>query len=429
MLIFISDLHFIDGTAGDHNIPIHAFRIFFGNIAGIAKRLKKKGGKIKEIKLVYLGDIFDLLRTEKWFDYPEDERPWGNNEPKIEAHANTIFDAVITESQETFNLLKGNLKEQFNLPFEPERLYIPGNHDRLCNKYESLRDKVCEWLRISAGGSEPFGHSVEGIEYGVFARHGHEYDDFNFERGISFRHRDYMRTPIGDPITTELVTKLAYILKEKIDPLPLPPEEKEKLIKSFQEIDNVRPFSAILEFLLYQVKKGLDLKEIIEDSAEQVAKEFNDLKFVDKWYKHHDKWDDWWDEADKIQSVLWLFENFKKFPSQVLLAFLEKIAKSLDLSGAASDEYSQLDNRIRYVVYGHTHEAAQVPLRVIENEGGKKEHFYLNTGTWRVRHQKAKEGLGFVSFKNLTYAMFYKKEERGTDFPSFETWTGTLKNI
>lgn len=429
MLIFISDFHFIDGTAGNHNVPTDAFRIFFGHISGTAKRLRKKGREIEGIKIVYLGDIFDLLRTEKWFDYPEDERPWGDDEAKIEQNANIIFDGVISENQDTFNLLKGNLKQQFDLPFEPERIYIPGNHDRLCNKYDSLRDKVCEWLKIPKRGSVAFQHYFEDINYGVFALHGHEYDKFNFEEGISFRHQDYMRVPIGDPVTTELITKLAYIVKEEIDSLPLTREEKEKLIKSFQEIDNVRPFSPVIEWLLYQVKKDLNLKEIIEDSVEVVIKEFNDLEFVKGWYRHHDKWTDWWDEADKIQSVLWLLENFKRLPSEVILTFLKKVAKPLDLSGAASKEYSHLDSKIQYVVYGHTHDPVQLPVKAVETKRGKKEDVYLNTGTWRVRHQRAQEGLGFMSFKNLTYATFYKKEERGTDFPSFETWAGKLKTI
>ena len=95
MLIFISDFHFIDGTAGNHNVPTDAFMIFFGHISETAKRLKKKGRKVEEIKIVYLGDVFDLLRTEKWFDYPEDERPWGDDEAKIEENANIIFDGVI----------------------------------------------------------------------------------------------------------------------------------------------------------------------------------------------------------------------------------------------------------------------------------------------------------------------------------------------
>jgi len=429
MLIFISDLHFIDGTAGNHNVPTDAFQIFFRNIAGISERLGREGKEIEEIQIVFLGDLFDLLRTEKWFDYPEEERPWGANEDKIEEHANAVFDGIIHKNQETFNLLKGNLKEQFGLPFEPKRVYVPGNHDRLCNKYGSIRDKVRKWLKIPKRASEPFDHYVEGIEYGVFARHGHEYDKFNYEGSISFRHKDYMRAPIGDPITTELVTKLAFVLKEKVDSLPLPPEEKEKLKRRFEEIDNVRPLSAILEWLLYQVKKDLTLKEIIEDSVEEVVEEFNGLEFVKQWYSHHDKWTDWWDEADVIQSVLWLFGNFRRFPSEVLTAFLERVAKYLDLSEAASNEYSHLDSRILYIAYGHTHEPVQFPIRVVETQGKEKEHVYLNTGTWRTKHQKVREGLGFMGFKNLRYVIFYTKGERETDFPSFETWTGTLKTM
>jgi len=171
MLIFVSDLHFVDGTAGEHNVHVSGFRLFFESIAAKCDWLKRRGKKVEEIKIVFLGDIFDLLRTEMWFKYPENERPWGNNETKIEAHANTIFDAIIKKNQATFDLLSSNLKDEFKLPVEPERIYIPGNHDRLCDKYQSLRDKVCHWLKIP-NQSSPFKHYFEDKDYGVFARHG-----------------------------------------------------------------------------------------------------------------------------------------------------------------------------------------------------------------------------------------------------------------
>ena len=91
MLVFISDLHFVDGTAGEHNLSSRAFEYFFDDLVAIAN---KPSHKIKEIKLVFLGDTFDLLRTEKWFDYPVDERPWGTKEQAIEVHAQTLFDAI-----------------------------------------------------------------------------------------------------------------------------------------------------------------------------------------------------------------------------------------------------------------------------------------------------------------------------------------------
>ena len=430
MLVFLSDLHFVDGTAGEHNVPIEAFEIFLEDISWAANRLVDDGINVEEIKIVFLGDIFDLLRTEKWFPYPEAERPWGTNEKKIEAHAKTILDSISRKNKATFDLLGGELKSKFDFPLEPERIYVPGNHDRLCNKYVSLRKKVCRNLGIPASGI-PFGHHFEDVKYGVFARHGHEYDKFNYEGGTSYGHNDYMRVPIGDPITTELVSKLPWKVMQQPAVKKLPKKEQKALRRNLEEIENVRPYSAILEWLLYQVKKNLSVKEAIEDSVDEAINEFNKLKFVKKWYKHHDKWTDFWDEADQIQAFLFLLEKFKVFPSEKFLPLLELVIKHVEkdkLSEAAQAEYLHLDSRIRYVVYGHSHVPLQMPVRAVGSEG-EKHHVYLNTGTWRSRYHKTKEGLGFIGWKNLTYLVFYRKEEKGLDFPAFATWTGTLKTI
>jgi UDP-2,3-diacylglucosamine pyrophosphatase LpxH len=431
MLVFISDLHFVDGSAGEHNAPTDAFEIFLEDIAGTADWLIKDGREITEIKLVFLGDIFDLLRTEMWFDYPASERPWGNNKKRIEANANTIFDAMVAKNQTTFDLLSGQLSGKFGLPLEPERIYIPGNHDRLCNKYSSLRDKVCGALGLAAR-TKPFDHYFQDVNYGVFARHGHEYDKFNYEGSISFSYNDYMRVPIGDPITTELVAKLPWQIMQKKEIKRLPKKEREALKRNLQDIENVRPFSAVIEWLLYQVKKNLRLKKVIEDSVDEVIEEFNKLDFVETWYEHHDKWYDFLDEADKIQAVLFLLEKFKIFPLEKLMPLLHRVSQQTakdELLEAAAREYAHLDNRIKYVAYGHTHEPKQEAIRVIEAPDGSKEHVYINTGTWRTRYYKSKEGLGFVGWKNLSYVTFFRPEERGTTFPTFETWKGTLKNI
>ena len=50
MLVFVSDLHFVDETAGKHNIATEAFRIFFQDIAGNVERYKKNNREIQEIK-------------------------------------------------------------------------------------------------------------------------------------------------------------------------------------------------------------------------------------------------------------------------------------------------------------------------------------------------------------------------------------------
>ncbi len=431
MLILISDLHFVDGTAGQHNAPADAFRIFFEDIAGICDWLSGNGRKIEEIRLVFLGDIFDLLRTEMWFQYPVDERPWGTKEPEIETNANAIFDAVISRNQATFNLLQGSLKDSFGLPAEPERIYVPGNHDRLCDKYKSLRKKVRQSLGMPVDDT-PFSHYFEDIKYGVFARHGHEFDVFNYEGGLSFRHSDYMRVPIGDPITTELIARLPWRLMQHKDIRKRPPEEQKALQRNFQEIENVRPFSATLDWLLYQVKKDASLKEAIEDTVDELIKKFNRLDFVEEWYRRHDKWTNPWDEADKIQAALFVLEKFKVFSMESLMRLVDKLkdffARDELLEGALR-EFSHLDNRLRYIVFGHTHEPVQKALRAVETPKGVMEHVYLNSGTWRTRHHKCEEGRGFIGWKNMTYLIFYSRDERETDQPTFETWTGSLKKI
>jgi hypothetical protein len=88
--------------------------------------------------------------------------------------------------------------------FKPQLFYIPGNHDRLCNRYPSLRGKVIKTLGLKNSDPDiPFEHSFLSEEYGVFARHGHGWDPFNFETSEDFRYQkdadityfDYMNTP------------------------------------------------------------------------------------------------------------------------------------------------------------------------------------------------------------------------------------------
>jgi UDP-2,3-diacylglucosamine pyrophosphatase LpxH len=438
MLVFISDLHFVDGTAGEHNLSSRAFEYFFDDLAAIAN---KPSNKIKEIKLVLLGDIFDLLRTEKWFDYPVDERPWGAKEQAIEAHAQVIFDAIKNhaENSQSFQIIRQgipNLQAKCSLQSAPTVIYLPGNHDRLCNRYVSLRKEVCDTLGIPLSLHDPvtpFSHSFQDLAHGVFARHGHEYDKFNYEGGSSYTLQDYQRVPIGDPITTELVARLPYEMAQRIAPIQwLTPAEKKSIIRNFQEIENVRPLSATVEFLLYKVGQERRIKEIVEDAVQAVIAYFDKLDFVKNWYERHDKWTDWLDEADKIQALLFLLRHFKIYRTEKLWELALKAEEYFskdDLLEAAPREYEHLDSRMRYVAYGHTHDPLVAALRSFPGDPFPLEQVYLNTGTWRGRFYRATQDNSFIGWKNMTYVIFYKEDERETGFPVFETWTGALKTV
>jgi len=438
MLVFISDLHFVDGTAGEHNLSSRAFEYFFDDLAAIAK---KASNHIKEIKLVFLGDIFDLLRTEKWFGCPVDERPWGTKEQAIETNAQTIFDAIKNhaENDKSFRIIRQgipNLQARCNLESAPTVTYVPGNHDRLCNRYVSLRREVCDTLGIPLSQhdpADPFSHSFQDLAHGAFARHGHEYDKYNYEGGNSYTLADYQRVPIGDPITTELVARLPYEMAQRIAPIQwLTPAEKKNIISNFQEIENVRPVSATVEWLLYKVRQERRIKEIVEDAVQAVVDYFDDLAFVKKWYERHDKWTEWLDEADKIQALLFLLRNFKIYRTEQLWKLAleaEEYFSKDDLLEAAPREYEHLDSRIRYVVYGHTHDPLVAAIRSFPGDPFPLEQVYLNTGTWRGRFYRATQDNSFIGWKNMTYVIFYKEDERATGFPVFETWTGALKTV
>ncbi|MGA9754144.1 MAG: hypothetical protein WBV23_03290 [Desulfobaccales bacterium] len=438
MLVFISDLHFVDGTAGEHNLSPRAFEYFFEDLVAIAT---KPSNEIKEVKIVLLGDIFDLLRTTNWFGYPVDERPWGTNEHAIEVHALTLFDALTSHpvNSQTFQIFRqrvADLQIKCGLATESRLFYLPGNHDRLVNRYSSLRKKVCDCLGIPSAWHDPqdlFPHIYEDLTYGLFARHGHEYDKYNYEGGSAYTEADYQRVPIGDPITTELVARLPYVLARRLDAVPgLSPADKQNIIRNFQEIENVRPLSAVIEWLLYQVQQNRTLKEVIEDTVQEVIDYFDSLDFVKAWYARHDKWTDWLDEADKIQAFLFLLRHFKLYSTEKLwdLAMRAKdyFVKD-DLLEAAPQEYLHLDSRVRYVVYGHTHDPLVSPVRSATAAPDPLEQVYLNTGTWRGRYYKATQDDSFIAWKNMTYIIFYQAGERDDQYPVFETWTGSLKTL
>src|SRR2546423_3568413 len=137
MFIVVSDFHLMDGSAGAHHVDPGTFRSTMHDLAAHARE-----AKAKDITLVLLGDLYDLIRTERWFDYPVDERPWGEN--RSDQALYDIFEGVVANNAETFASLSGCLADEFGFPVEPTRLYIPGNHDTLVNEHPHLRRRVRE---------------------------------------------------------------------------------------------------------------------------------------------------------------------------------------------------------------------------------------------------------------------------------------------
>ena len=177
MLVAISDIHFVDGTAGEHNLPFGAFNsVFLSDICALASEKDAK-----EVKVLLLGDIVDLIRSTKWFDVKPEDRPWGKRglsdipRPrkrsvtekqclkilgqasqrslgKEKPPSSLPKDTVLYKNWKTFKLfreLRSHLSESCGREIAVEVIYIPGNHDRLCNLYPSVRDAIHQALGVS----------------------------------------------------------------------------------------------------------------------------------------------------------------------------------------------------------------------------------------------------------------------------------------
>jgi len=431
MIVFISDLHFVDETAGKQNIPTSAFKLFLSEMKTHSEKTKNKD---KELKIVFLGDIFDFLRTEEWFKEKEEDRPWGNNTDKMKKRANIILEKIAEKNKDTFKLFsKKNLKNTFK-DTEVETIYIPGNHDRLCWMISDLRQRAIQLLGLNANNEQNFKHFFTDGEHGVYATHGHIFDNFNYEGGSFYTDLDYGLVPIGDPITTEILAKIPYKIMNHVElKNRLSHEKIIQLRRDFQELGNIRPFWATLKWLLYQVNENIAIKDIIEDTVDEVMNEFNDLKYVKNWYKHHDKWYNPFDRADMIQAGIYFLEKFKILSFEKLSGIIEytirKISANNDTDGAIK-LFSQLNENIQYVVMGHTHFPSQQPLFLRKQDNGRiREYLYLNTGTWIKNFYTCREGYGFIGWKNTNYVVIYTPEEKPNkyDLPVFETWRGVEK--
>ena len=480
MLVVISDLHFIDSTAGQHNISTEAFRDVFRT--WIPALLKEK--KAKELKVLLMGDIVDLIRTEKWLSVDADDRPWGKNgirdindavrysnsegspvETKSQteqqclqilgelAHIDETGDdyrkTILSRNREAFKVFRDELPKEMNdLGIEFELLYLPGNHDRLCNLYPSVRDRLKEALGLTISPEDEnwwYPHEFKDEDYGVLARHGHEYDVWNYgnmnnyPRLNDFQRAGQLQVSIGDVIATEFAVKLPWVASQiKGDGTT---GSTDDLVARLREIDNVRPVGNVVEWLLTRVReeRSDENRRVLQEAIDQVLDELFEIPLVEAWTNPQTHADEL---VHAIEGPLRGLLNHHRRPG--FLGSLEnKLLSSLYQTYSTwaprfrdpqKDTYTQAarqesvwgtGGKVRYLLYGHTHDPVLHPLRRLNGS----DNIYINTGTWRERIIKTAafddSPPEFVPLNQITYVVFYNPEEKGS--PGFDVWTGSSK--
>lgn len=386
MLVVVSDLHLTDGTASN-NLSHRAFTHFLDFIKrGIRE-------KTKEIIIVFAGDTFDLLRSEYWMTAKDCDKPWATNpvqDSKNQRHLTNIFNNIMEVNRASLDIIK-NADAVFH-PIAVRKYIILGNHDRMLGEVDSLSDM----LTPAAGEITVLKDCYENEDYGVLIKHGHEYDEYNFEPdGV----------PIGDVNTVELFVRLPFEIKKEF------PELADEL----RCIEDIRPQWRIFDYL-YASYREKELKSSIEKAIDRTVKNFFEIPYVRFWIKKHDT-SHVFDSADKLKYMLYIS---KLMPVEWAERFL-KIFSYFEINEPQYEEMAAKQKAL-YTVFGHTHSEK---ISFLYGDGNLH-RYYINTGTWRERITASYAGL-FSRYKTMTYAIFYNTEERQTEFPSFELWNGALR--
>ena len=467
MLVIISDLHLTDGSSGQ-TIREGAFKIFRQRLRDMAydASWRATGGNhaprykpIKEMDLILLGDILDVIRSNQWFT--NTVRPWDVSDPAKRGELATkvaqINERILRQNKASLDILKnlvkgGDRADRITLPpatedgdvdrsidwrpgaegRDPVKVnihYMVGNHDWLYHlpgeEFAGIRKTVRRALGLANTAALPFPHDPEESrdikdaldEHRVFARHGDIFDPFNY---VDHEGRD--ASSLGDAIVIELLNRFPQEVEKERS---IPKDVKEGI----RELDNVRPLTLIpvwIDGLLRRSSANKQQQKLIKKIWDELVDAFLEVPFV----REKDSPWHWWDSVDKLETAL-------KFSKGISLSTASSAIRLFGGGvGSSGDSYCEnamtevdfKNQSAHYIVYGHTHHHEVMPLDVVQPRGKREiSQIYINTGTWRRVHRlalRSSKDEEFIDWNVMTYVAFFKDDER-VGRP-FEVWSGAL---
>ncbi|MFA6011258.1 MAG: hypothetical protein WC799_14835 [Desulfobacteraceae bacterium] len=418
MLVFLSDIHMTDGSSGE-TIKETAFRIFTDNVQKLVDNLKPKPPE--EIRLVLLGDVFDIIRSRKWLSVTD--RPWDGAGPGQEKIVREILDGILGNNKGSLGEIQ-KLRQwagEMNIPFDIT--YVIGNHDWLINRYPACRQAVATALGIVGGA--PFPTEFFHMDYKVFARHGDVYDPYNY-----MGNRD--SSSIGDAIVIELLNKFpeqaSKNLKSLITKGSVTQAEADLIARQLRELDNIRPLPDAPSWVLRVIQKTQNdaARKAIEQAWAACVDAFFKVPFIKKQDKLLMP-----DIIDYLQIALQLSSHMSKKMLEKILDLKEKWFPEDPAGGY--DQHAVAEPKVRsgeasFVLYGHTHDHLIIPMdQTPLPDGSNQDKIYFNTGTWRKTWNKVQfdpSNREFIGWYVLTYVALFKASENGPY--NFEVWNAAL---
>jgi UDP-2,3-diacylglucosamine pyrophosphatase LpxH len=447
MLVLISDLHLTDERVA-RNVNPEAFRLFGSEVAATAR---KRGAK--EVQLVLLGDIVDFGRTDYWLreEIPPEDRPWGgelspysgmNSKSAVIERQFLAILRDILQSPTARQLIATLADLERETPAFTVR-YVVGNHDRVLWNFPSLQAEIVRAIpQISS-----FEASIESEEYGLVARHGHEWDlnthGWEFRNKVllprenvgRFSPESYRVQAIGEAVTAELMGGLIHHAARLGTP--------QSIVEQLKDVNNLRPMLHVFEWL--QWIGAQETREEQERLYEALRLSLDGLlgcSLAKQW--DHMRTDILIsaDLIDRLQQArrLILGSDFGSFRGRVGgLKRLERTFPSLfkeeDVlrEGARSEEVFRNPrprSSIQRVIYGHTHRARHDYFH--GNQDGTVQ-MYVNTGTYLPLITETDDGESFASSIQMVYVYVYRADEdlemKQPGTTSMDIWTGIRRKV
>ncbi len=472
MLVVISDLHLNDHTSGRHSPPPDAFeRVFLPQVVSLAR-----SRRARDVKLLLLGDTFELMRSEHWLRADEADRPWGDHAqadvdaadgsesgrtaqvclrilgrlPSNRLRASVPEDTILYHNWE---LLEGirqfgeRVRSELGHALAVEVLFVPGNHDRLTNVYASVRDEVARILGLTINhqtvdgdpdGTWWFRSSFVDPQHGAFGRHGQEFDYWNYGGENDFTRRGHIQVPVGDALGIEFATKLPHRIALRREDNPL---ITDSLVEFIKDIGLVRPFTDAIRWLYFAIKREDSgaVRASLNEAFDEVVTEILDLKFIQQWRSPGTLTD----ELVRAASSRWLRWIPKalidRLDAEEILPFFAGIGhnprnpeEDVHLRAAYREQIWREDPRIQLILYGHTHFPVQRPLDAAHDH----EVIYINTGTWRdsiFRTTLYDRDADFLKLGQIAFTTIYRADEdtdrKSGETVSFDAWSGATKAL
>jgi UDP-2,3-diacylglucosamine pyrophosphatase LpxH len=409
MITLVSDLHLSDTAARS---TINVARLL-NYLAGAFREAREK--KVREIRLILLGDIFEVLKSEVWLE--RGVRPWEKATPAHQAAVAEIVGKIIGANASFFDGVNGLLREhEGRLRLQ----YVTGNHDRPLNKKVSMgagaRALLQSALPALASGPDGLDQFTDGLfdpEHRLVAEHGHEFDPANrYEAGLA---------AVGDAVVIEFVLGLPLAVRRELGA-----DEDDPRLDFLYELDNVRPHSpsVLVQWIESNLSSdpgvGPRVNDAIPKALSTVLSNFIALKRGGVRFGSFEGIErrvEWLMQVLKHSS-----ENYRRladlFPEDEAAPY-----HSLALDRLRS--LHDLGSEWRYFVCGHTHDPMLHPVDLGEDSADRV-CVYFNTGTWRrVRRvaSGAPQGVrakAFSCWEEQCVVNIYSPGDQGLGCPPYE---------